>query len=132
MQAVSMDVKAPLDERYNRLAGVAVDLAAIRRSIDFLLSGAVAEYEFRTTVPPGFLDGDAIAEIARSIEGAKAYVLQNFQGVDCIDPAMVSLKPLLPETLKAYAEGARGYVQRCWVRGFEEAPTGAEGGETGP
>ncbi|HUW57791.1 MAG TPA: anaerobic ribonucleoside-triphosphate reductase activating protein [Planctomycetota bacterium] len=125
VQAISMDVKAPLDERYKRLAGVEVDLEAIRRSIGFLLSGGVAEYEFRTTVPPGFLDGDAIVEIARTIEGAKAYVLQDFQGVDCIDASLAGLKPLGPEVLRGYAERARAYVQRCWVRGSEEPPGGS-------
>lgn len=121
LRAVSMDVKAPLDERYNRLAGVEVDLDAIRRSIDFLLSGAVAQYEFRTTVPPGLLDAEAIVGIARSIEGAQAYVLQNFQPVDCIDPEMTRLKPLDLEELKRFAERAGPYIKRCWVRGLEEA-----------
>lgn len=120
VRAVSMDVKAPLDERYNKLAGVEVDLDAIRRSIDFLLSGAVAQYEFRTTVPPGFLDADAVVEIARTIEGAQAYVLQNFQPVDCIDPEMTRLKPLDVEELKGFAERAGRCVERCWVRGLEE------------
>lgn len=121
VRAVSMDIKAPLDERYNDLAGVEVDLGAIRRSIDFLLSGAVAEYEFRTTVPPGLLDGEAIVEIARSIEGAEAYVLQNFRPVDCIDREMMQLEPLDEEELKRFAQRAGRYVERCWVRGLEEA-----------
>ena len=82
IRAVSMDVKAPLDERYARLAGVPVDLGAIRRSIDFLLSGAVSDYEFRTTVAQGLLDDDDILNIVRTLQGAKAYVLQNFQPVD--------------------------------------------------
>lgn len=126
IQAVSMDVKAPLDERYNKLAGVEVDLGAIRRSIDFLLSGAVAEYEFRTTIPPGFLDEEAIVEIAGTIEGAKAYVLQNFQPTDCIDREMETIKPLNDEDLKPIAQKAAEFVERCWVRGFEEAPARAD------
>ena len=48
-----------LTVRPSLLVALEVDLGAIRRSIAFLLSGAVAEYEFRTTVPPGLLDGDA-------------------------------------------------------------------------
>ena len=128
VQAVSMDVKAPLDERYVKLAGVPVDLTAIRRSIDFLLSGSLSDYEFRTTVAPGLLDGDDILDIARSLRGARAYVLQNFQRVDCIDRQMMDQKPLDPEVLKEVAERAAEYVEHCWVRGFEEALPGAKTG----
>ena len=120
VQAVSMDVKAPLDERYSELAGVTVDLSAIRRSIDFLLSGAVAEYEFRTTVPPGLLDEEAILNIARTLSGAQNYVLQNFEPSDCLDRKLMELKPLPDEELKTWAEKAAVHVCRCWVRGFEE------------
>ena len=119
VQAVSMDIKAPLDERYNKLAGVEVDLGAIRRSIDLLLSGAAAEYEFRTTVPPGFLDDEAILDIAASIEGAEAYVLQAFRSAECVDSAMNAVRSADPESLKPVAERAGTYVKRCWVRGFE-------------
>ena len=126
IRAVSMDVKAPLDERYARLAGVPVDLGAIRRSIDFLLSGAVSDYEFRTTVAQGLLDDDDILDIARTLQGAKAYVLQNFQPVDCIDRKMIDHKTLDPEGLKELAARAAEYVEHCWVRGFEEALPGAK------
>jgi pyruvate formate lyase activating enzyme len=126
IRAVSMDVKAPLDERYARLAGVPVDLGAIRRSIDFLLSGAVSDYEFRTTVAQGLLDDDDILNIVRTLQGAKAYVLQNFQPVDCIDRKMIDHKTLDPEGLKELAARAAAYVEHCWVRGFEEALPGAK------
>jgi pyruvate formate lyase activating enzyme len=120
IQAVSMDVKAPLDERYNELAGVEVDLAAIRRSIKLLLSGIVPEYEFRTTVPPGLLGVEDVLEIARTLSGAQGYVLQNFVPRNCIDGAMMGRKPLSADSLKDLAEKAAVHVTRCWVRGFEE------------
>jgi len=121
--AVSMDIKAPLDERYDRLAGVAVDLDAIRRSIRLLLSSTAAEVEFRTTVPPGYLDEGDILEIAAVIEGAQDYVLQAFRSGDCLDPAMNAVKSGNPEDLKPMAARAARYVKRCRVRGFEgDAP----------
>ena len=126
LAAVSMDVKAPLDERYNLLAGCEVDLAAIRQSIDLLLSGAVAEYEFRTTVPPGMLDEEDVVDIARSLEGAERYVLQGFQPVDCINKDMLEVGAWPPDALKHMAQKAGAYVKHCWVRGFEEAVTQRE------
>lgn len=124
ISAVSMDVKAPLDKRYDKLAGAEVDLPAIRRSIELLLGGIVPEYEFRTTVPPGLLDGDDVVDIARTLEGAEAYVIQGFQAVDCIDPEMLKRRPWRPDELKAFAERAGVHVKRCWVRGMEEVATG--------
>ncbi len=119
LAAVSMDVKAPLDERYARLAGVPVDLGAIRRTIDLLISGAVPEYEFRTTVPPGYLAHEDIVDIARSLEGAERYVLQNFQPVDCIDPALLEVGAYPLDDLKHMASDAHAWVKSCWVRGYE-------------
>lgn len=121
LQAVSMDVKAPLDERYERLAGAPVDLSAIRRSIELLLSGAVPQYEFRTTVPPGMLSEEDIVDIARSLVGAESYVLQNFQPVDCIAREMLDAGASNPDDLKRMAQAAGAHVKRCWVRGHEEA-----------
>lgn len=121
LASVSMDVKAPLDERYARLAGVPVDLDAIRRTVKLLVSGAVPEYEFRTTVPPGYLDHDDVMDIARSLEGAERYVLQNFQPIDCIDPALLEIGSWPIDELKRMASDAHAYVQQCWVRGYEPA-----------
>ncbi len=121
LAAVSMDVKAPLDERYDKLAGVKVDLDAIRRSIAMLIGGAAAEYEFRTTVVPGMLGLEDVVDIARSLGGAERYALQNFQPVDCIDPATLLVQPYAVGEMKRMAEAAGAHVKRCWVRGYEEA-----------
>ena len=120
LASVAMDVKAPLDERYARLAGVEVDLDAIRRSIGMLIAGRAPEYEFRTTVVPGFLGLEDVVDIARSLSGAERYVLQNFQPVDCIDKNLLGTGSYKLSELKAMAEAAGAYVKKCWVRGYEE------------
>ncbi len=74
---VAMDIKSA-PERYAQAAGVPEpDLAAVRESVDFLLSGFV-EYEFRTTVVRGLHDAEAIRGAAEFIRGAKRYFLQQF------------------------------------------------------
>ncbi|MEK7108899.1 MAG: anaerobic ribonucleoside-triphosphate reductase activating protein, partial [Patescibacteria group bacterium] len=60
---VAMDIKAPLLE-YARVVGAAVDTAAVRQSIDFLLSGAV-DYEFRTPVVKSQLAPQDLKQIGR-------------------------------------------------------------------
>ena len=75
---VAMDIKND-PALYARTAGLeTLDMAAVTRSRDFLLSGAV-EYEFRTTVVRGLHTRESLLAAARWIEGAKAYFLQQFR-----------------------------------------------------
>ena len=75
---VAMDIKND-PALYARTAGLeTMDMAAVTRSRDFLLSGAV-EYEFRTTVVRGLHTRESLLAAARWIEGAKAYFLQQFK-----------------------------------------------------
>lgn len=75
---VAMDIKnAPA--LYAKTAGLeTMDMAAVARSKDYLLSGAV-EYEFRTTVVRGLHTRESLVEAARWIAGAQAYFLQQFK-----------------------------------------------------
>ncbi len=73
---VAMDIKNSL-EKYAVTAGVAVDTAAIEKSMDLLLSCKSA-YEFRTTVVRQLHTEEDIEKIALRISGAKAFFLQNF------------------------------------------------------
>ena len=75
---VAMDIKnAPA--LYAKTAGLeTMDMAAVARSKDYLLSGAV-EYEFRTTDVRGLHTRESLVEAARWIAGAQAYFLQQFK-----------------------------------------------------
>jgi pyruvate formate lyase activating enzyme len=116
VEMVSMDVKAPFDERYNLATAAAVDVDAVRRSTELLIAAAV-DVEFRTTVCPAFLDFEDLREIAAAIRGAPVYVLQEFRPGDCLDPAMNEVKPYPRETLREWAEQLDSFVHRCIVRG---------------
>ena len=75
---VAMDIKNS-PELYAKTAGVdRLDLGAIERSKDFLLSGSV-DYEFRTTVVKGLHTRESVAGAAKWISGAKEYYLQQFK-----------------------------------------------------
>jgi pyruvate formate lyase activating enzyme len=138
LDAVSMDIKAPLDARYARAAGVQVDLGAIRESIALLMAADMAvtpaaaaawptdlhrppagacAVEFRTTVCPVYHSTADIVDIARTIAGAREYCLQPFRPVNCIDPAMLEVRPYSDEEMQALAAAAGEFVRRAWVRG---------------
>ncbi|HUU11532.1 MAG TPA: anaerobic ribonucleoside-triphosphate reductase activating protein [Phycisphaerae bacterium] len=117
VDAVAMDLKAPLDERYGQVCGVPdMDLSAVRRSIDLLMQGGV-EYEFRTTVCPAFLAEDEIRAMAEAIAGAARWDLGRFEPSAALDPALREVKPYGPARMEALAEIGRSYVSRCFVRG---------------
>lgn len=114
---VAMDIKAPLDWRYERAAGVAVDLADIARSIDLVRSAAGVPYEFRTTLVPGIAGGEEVAAIARSIEGAAKYVLQQFVPDNCLDSALRGAIPFTDAAAREFARRAGAHVKSCSYRG---------------
>jgi pyruvate formate lyase activating enzyme len=113
---VAMDLKAPLDERYEEIVGAPVDVDAIRGSLSLLLSGEVP-CEFRTTVCPRLTTGDDVEEMARTIEGASQYYLQPFRPLHCLDRALEQVKPYNPDEMRELCRRAAPYVQRCMVRG---------------
>jgi pyruvate formate lyase activating enzyme len=113
---IAMDLKAPLDERYEKVAGAPVDLDAIRGSIALLLSGEVPG-EFRTTVCPRMTSGDDVEEMAQTIQGASRYYLQPFRPLYCLDRSLEAVKPYTPDEMRDLCRRAAPYVERCMVRG---------------
>jgi pyruvate formate lyase activating enzyme len=113
---VALDVKAP-PEKYPLLTGLAdLDVTRVEQSVALLKKGHIA-YEFRTTVVPGLLDEDDVAEIAQWIAGADRYTLQQFRPLNTLDSALEKASPYPAETLRAMAERASRWVSRVAVRG---------------
>lgn len=111
---VAMDVKnAPA--LYEKTAGAAVDLAAIERSRDFLLSGSV-DYEFRTTVVRGLHTKESLMDAARWIRGAKEYYLQQFKDSGDV-LAIEGLGAFDEKEMHALAAAAAEFVPSVQVRG---------------
>lgn len=117
LDAVAMDLKAPLDDRYRRVCGApGMDLAPVERSIHLLMEGRV-EYEFHTTLCPAFIGEDEIRAMGASIAGADRWDLQRFEPTYALDPALRNVAPYGPAEVEALAEIARCYVARCPIRG---------------
>ena len=83
---VAMDVKAPR-QKYEQLTETKTDLAKIEKSIEIIKTEA-PDYEFRTTFVPQLLKKQDIIEIAKWLDGAKNYYLQQFQK----NPPLLSTK----------------------------------------
>ncbi|MFZ5974952.1 MAG: anaerobic ribonucleoside-triphosphate reductase activating protein, partial [Bacillota bacterium] len=114
---VAMDVKAPLD-KYAATTGVEADTDSIRKSIGVLRSTGVA-HEFRTTFVPT-LNPDDIHNIARLIEGAQLYALQQYRkpAVTKPDNPCSGLTAHTPDVFKEAVRLASPHVHKCIVRGI--------------
>jgi len=109
---VALDIKTSL-EKYARLG--AKDTADLLRTIETLKSGKV-EYEFRTTVVPGFVDAEDISRIGEIVKGAETFAFQQFASGDTLDKTFKTLKPYSPETIVGFAETMKKYAEKIILR----------------
>jgi pyruvate formate lyase activating enzyme len=88
---VGLDIKAPLDERYEATTRQAGGHRVVSRSLDLLLESGVG-YELRTTVHPALLGErekeDIVAELAR--RGAHPPKFQVFRSEGCRDDGLLA------------------------------------------
>ncbi len=113
---VAMDIKAPLDRRYDQLCGVEGQAEKVKTSVKLVIDSGV-DHEFRTTVVPIMVKEDDIEDIARSLRGARRYTLQQFRPKVTLDPNLGALEPYPVSVLRRMSETAREHVANVRVRG---------------
>jgi pyruvate formate lyase activating enzyme len=113
---VAMDIKAPLNEKYDEATDTKVDLNKIAESLRLIIESGI-DHEFRTTVTPNLLAEGDIEAIAKSLVGAKKYVLQQFVPSHSMIKEMKALTPYPREKLFALVGVAKLYVPNTIVRG---------------
>ena len=113
---VAVDIKNR-PEKYAETVGVKdFDLAPVRETVDFLLTGAV-DYEFRTTVVRQFHTVSDIEAAAEWIRGARRYFLQNF--VDSGNLLCPGLTGVEAEEMRRMAAAAGKILPAVALRGVE-------------
>jgi pyruvate formate lyase activating enzyme len=116
---VAMDAKAS-PETYASVVRCAASFDVVRKSIALLLEGRVA-CEFRTTVLPTFTLDD-IEAIAREVQGASLYVLQQFRSALTDPLRAAALRDMPPHPAQWFADAARRaapFVESCTLRGVD-------------
>lgn len=112
---VAMDIKNSLD-MYPKTVGVDdFDVAPIKQSVEYLMSGAV-DYEFRTTLVFGHHTEREIEEIGKWLRGAKRIYLQNF--VDSGDLISDACSGVDKNTTEALCNLLKSYIPSCEIRGL--------------
>ncbi|BBO75033.1 anaerobic ribonucleoside-triphosphate reductase activating protein [Desulfosarcina widdelii] len=114
---VAMDIKAPL-EVYGPFCRTPRIHETLTESIQ-LIMGSAPDYEFRTTCAAPFATRETIEAIARTIEGARCYVLQRFnRRAACLDPEFNRRQDptIYEDEMKRFQTLAKPFVQRCIIR----------------
>lgn len=135
---IAMDVKAPLEDscelrvvsgeykthnaqrtthnnKYQRAAGVKVDIEKIKKSIKIIMESGI-DYEFRTTVVPILHTPEDVLAIAGWIKGARKYSLQNFSNKKVMDRDFKKIIPYKKEELEEMKKLISSLVGECVVR----------------
>ena len=81
----------------------------------YLLQKAEIEVEFRTTVVPPLHKQEDILAIARHIQGASRYSLQQFNPGHTLNPDYSYITPYTREELQYMAQECRPYVKEVKV-----------------
>lgn len=114
---VAMDIKAPLEYKaYQQACGKLSleEFFCIRSSLRLLLSASI-KVEFRTTVVPCLHSPSDIIEIARYIQGAPLYSLQQFNPASTLDTGYGEEIPYSKLEMKELAEKVAPLLQRVRV-----------------
>lgn len=112
---IAMDIKAPKN-KYEKIVGVPVDFNKIKKSVKIIIESGLP-YEFRTTIVPGLLIKDDITQIAKIINGADKWYLQQFKSdIDLVNKKMEKVKPYSDRELEEMRDAGRKYVKKCEVR----------------
>lgn len=113
---VAMDIKNSY-KGYSKTIGLeSYDSNKILESINYLLSGEV-DYEFRTTLVREFHSDEDIKNIAKMIQGAKRYYLQEFKNSGhCIDSSLHEVP--LNDAMR-FKSILLPYIKEVKLRGYE-------------
>lgn len=115
---VAMDIKAPVEyKRYEQACGKlsSADYFQIRNSINLLNHLSDVQVEFRTTVVPLLHSPQDIEDIARYIEGADRYTLQQFNPRVTLNPAYGEVVPFSKDEMEDMATLCTPYVKAVRV-----------------
>lgn len=111
---IAMDIKAPLD-KYIEITPTHVPISKIKESIDLIKSSPIP-YEFRSTLLASIHSPEDLISMAKTIEGAKLYVLQTFRPEKTLDPKWKYKKEYLQKKLLPMQEEIERYVETCAFR----------------
>lgn len=88
---VGLDVKAPFDERYDRITQTSASFEAPAETLRLVLASGV-NYELRTTVHPALVSVSDLADLSGTLESLKSAPtkIQEFRPAGCVDAELIA------------------------------------------
>ena len=116
---ISMDIKSD-KESYNEISKTNVDIKKIEESIK-IISNSGLEYEFRTTVVPGYHNKEKMIKLAKWIKDIagrpKKYVIQNFVARNTlVDEKFSRINGFKEEELEEMKNAVEDYFEEVKIR----------------
>ncbi len=111
---IAMDIKGP-PHKYPQIVGVPCDWRPMAESVALIKNSGI-DYEFRTTVANPLLTPEDIESCAKSIQGAKQYILQPYKKLDPPTPESADLKTPTYLELDTTRQLASPWVEACHIR----------------
>lgn len=110
----AMDIKNSLDG-YEKSSGSKLVVEKVVESINLIKDSGI-DYEFRTTVVPGFHDNDSIDQIGKLLDGASRFYIQNFNPGKTIDHNLNIKKGFNSEKLEQFKNILSKYIKEVFIR----------------
>lgn len=109
LDCLALDYKAPLDEHWHAVAGVAenADLRENVRKTFALAAQTGIEREYHTTLSPRFVDMETFSAMTEALESGGTWLLQQYENGDCLNPAEAGRLQYDEKQLEAFAEIAK-------------------------
>lgn len=111
---LALDLKSS-GERHEQITGISTGFDEISSTLNLMMDSQI-KCEFRTTVVPGMHDGKEIEKIAKLIENADKYYIQNFRNKVTYDPQLQETIPFPESKLEEFKNIAGKYVRNVEVR----------------
>ena len=88
---VGLDIKAPLDARYDLITGVRNSAQPVLASLALIMDSGIS-YQLRTTVHPRLHPPNDLEDLRRQLEtlGAGTTVIQQFRAQGCLDADLIA------------------------------------------
>ena len=115
---IAMDIKAP-KEKYAILCGIEKPpMDKIEKSIR-IIKGSGVDYEFRTTVIPKYHTKEDMIKIAEWLNGTKKFCIQQFRGINTLDPALENEKSFSISDLNEMKKNIKSFFKSCEIKGID-------------
>jgi len=110
---LAMDLKASL-ARYSELTKFS-DTEKIKKSIN-LIKNSTINYEFRSTLVPGFHTTEELEKMGTLLQGASLWCLQNFRNTSVLDEKFLKQRSFTERQLEELKNHLKKYVKKIEIR----------------